>query len=224
MPIADFERVLADAQRSDQRALETLYRDLAPLVLGYLRGRGARDPEDLTSETFVAMMRNLHRFRGNETRLRTWVLTIAHRRLIDDRRRLSRRPESPMDPTSMAETRGTTASDAGTAALANLGGQEMVKLLDELTDDQRAVVVLRIVADLPVNDVARILKKRPGAVKTMQRRALATLARALDGAPALDGRHAAGPGNSPEGDEPPVIPAQNPDSSTGEFPSPVVER
>lgn len=218
MAIADFERVLAGAQRSEPDALEILYRDLAPLVLGYLRGRGARDPEDLTSETFVAMMRNLHRFRGNETRLRTWVLTIAHRRLIDDRRRRSRRPESPMEPTSMAETQGTTSSDAGTAALAKVGGEEMVRLLEGLTDDQRAVVVLRIVADLPVNEVARILKKRPGAVKTMQRRALASLARALDE------RDAPPPRNPPEGDEAPPVEPETPDSSAGGFPSSAVER
>lgn len=180
VPIGDgFEAVLAAAQDGEDRALELLYRDLAPLVLGYLRGRGASDPEDLTSETFVAVVRNLGRFTGDETKLRSWVLTIAHRRLVDERRRAGRRPERLLEPAGMTDAAGAGTGDAAAAALDRLGDQRVLELLDELTDDQRSVVVLRVVADLPVKEVARILRKRPGAVKTLQRRALARLARVV---------------------------------------------
>src|SRR5690606_21156457 len=83
MPIDGFDDVLAAAQRGDERALETIYRDLSPLVLGYLRSNGARDPDDLTSEVFVAVVRNLGSFSGDERSFRSWVLTITHRRLVD---------------------------------------------------------------------------------------------------------------------------------------------
>jgi len=176
VPIGEgFERVLTEAQAGDDRALEALYRDLAPLVLGYLRGRGARHPEDVTSETFVAVVRKISSFRGDEQKFRSWVLTIAHRRLLDERRRAGRRPETPEDPADMPEAR--TAPDAEAVALDRLGDDRVRSLLATLTDDQRAVVLLRVVADLPVKDVARVLGKRPGAVKTMHRRAMARLAR-----------------------------------------------
>lgn len=177
---ADFEAVLHAAQQGDERALEVIYRELAPLVLGYLRGRGATHAEDVTSETFVAVVRNLHRFQGDEDRLRSWVLTIAHRRLIDERRRAGRRPEVAEDPASLADQSGATAGDALSHALDRIAEDDALALLEHLTEDQRAVVLLRIVSDLPVKEVARILGKRQGAVKTLQRRALARLARVLE--------------------------------------------
>lgn len=193
---SDFQDVLAAAQQGDQRAFETIYRDLAPLVLGYLRGRGASDPDDLTAETFVAVVRNVGRFRGDETQFRSWVLTIAHRRLVDERRRRGRRPEDAADlanvgPSPFSES--TSLPDEPGAAL--VSRERVAELLDVLTDDQRAVVLLRVVADLPVAEVAQILRKRRGAVKTLHRRALARLARHLDPA-------AGDPDKSPQADNP----------------------
>lgn len=187
MPIGrGFEEVLAGAKDGDHAAFEVLYRDLAPLVLGYLRGRRAPDPEDLTSETFVAVVRNLSSFQGDEIRFRSWVLTIAHRRLLDSRRRAKRRPESLVDPDEMPELKSAGTADAAAGALERMGAEDVLALLDELTDDQRAVVLLRMVSDLPVDEVARILKKRPGAVKTLQRRAFARLAQILANTPQTD--------------------------------------
>lgn len=179
---ADFDGVLVAAQAGDEGALEAVYRDLAPLVLGYVRGRGAVDPEALVSDTFVAVVRNIDRFRGSETKFRSWVLTIAHRRLVDERRRLVRRREEATEPADLevAAGRSTVTGDAADAALALLGTADVRELLDELTEDQRAVILLRVVAELPVKETARVLRKRPGAVKTLQRRALARLRRVLD--------------------------------------------
>lgn len=183
MTIGDtFDEVLAAAQEGGDEALETLYRDLAPLVVGYLRGRGAVDPEDLASETFVAVVRNIGRFRGTETKFRSWVLTIAHRRLVDERRRLSRQREDAAEPGDLEEATdgAVVVGDVTDDALARIGTEDVRELLDELTDDQRAVILLRVVAELPVKETARVLRKRPGAVKTLQRRALARLQRVLD--------------------------------------------
>lgn len=183
MTIGDtFDEVLEGAQAGHDEALETLYRDLAPLVVGYLRGRGAVDPEDLASETFVAVVRNIGRFRGTETKFRSWVLTIAHRRLVDERRHLSRQREDAAEPGDLERSAddALVVGDVADDALARMGTEDVRELLVELTEDQRAVILLRVVADLPVKETARVLRKRPGAVKTLQRRALARLQRVLD--------------------------------------------
>ena len=87
-----FYQVL-DAARADAPwAYETIYADLAPTVCGYFRLQGARDPEDLVSEVFLGAFRSLDAFSGSEAQFRSWLFTIAHRRLTDERRRWARRP------------------------------------------------------------------------------------------------------------------------------------
>jgi RNA polymerase sigma factor (sigma-70 family) len=176
-----FGSVLEAAGDGAPWALEAIYRDLAPAVLGYLRGQRAVEPEDLTSEAFVGVVRGLRGFRGDERGFRSWVFSIAHRRLIDERRRLARRREEAVDPSALAgPLAGSAVGNAEDEALAHLGDWWAVRTLDVLTDDQRSVLLLRVLADFSVEEVARLLGKRPGAVKTLQRRALASLARYLE--------------------------------------------
>lgn len=165
------------AAAGDPAALEALYRELAPAVLGYLRAQGAREPEDLTSETFVGVVRGLRRFRGDEGEFRSWAFSIAHRRLIDERRSLVRRPADALPPTEIPDRAGGDVEDE---ALARMGTRWATDAVARLTSDQRDVLLLRVLADLSVEHVARILDKRPGAVKSLQRRALVALARHLD--------------------------------------------
>jgi RNA polymerase sigma-70 factor, ECF subfamily len=98
-----FPGLLAAARAGADWAFEVLYRDLAPSVIGYLRGQGAPEPEDTASEVFVGMVRNIGSFEGDERAFRTWVFSIAHRRLIDQRRRRARRPEEITDPAELTE-------------------------------------------------------------------------------------------------------------------------
>jgi RNA polymerase sigma-70 factor (ECF subfamily) len=148
------------------------YRQLAPAVLGYLRGQGVPEPEDLLGEVFLQVARSLPRFRGDDAEdLRRWVFTIARNRVIDDARRRARRPRTTMgiDPPD----RPVTATDD------RLDG-EVLEALGRLTPEQREVVTLRFIADLSVEEVARITRRTSGAVKSMQARGLAQLARALE--------------------------------------------
>lgn len=145
------------------------YRTLAPAVLGYLRAQRAPDPEDLLGDVFVQVARDLPRFRGDDAAMRRWVFSIAHNRLVDARRRQARRPRSA----------DRAVPDRAGAPLPDPIDPELVAALSELTAEQREVVVLRFVADLPLADVARITSRRVGAVKAMQRRALEALARSL---------------------------------------------
>ncbi|MGH2676111.1 MAG: RNA polymerase sigma factor [Actinomycetota bacterium] len=176
-----FTSVLEGARGGEPWALEAIYRDLAPGVLGYLRGQRAAEPEDLTSEVFVGIVRGLPTFRGQEPDFRSWVFSITHRRLLDERRRRARRREDAVDPSALAGAlAATSAGDAETEALARLGEGWALRAIGVLTADQRSVLLLRVLADLSVEEVARILGKREGAVKTLQRRALASLARLLE--------------------------------------------
>jgi DNA-directed RNA polymerase specialized sigma24 family protein len=93
--VESFNSVLTAARAGADWAWERIYADLAPVVTGYLRGHGAAEPEDLAGETFLHVVRDLPRFEGDERAFRSWVFTIAHRRLIDDRRRRGRRPVTP---------------------------------------------------------------------------------------------------------------------------------
>jgi len=174
---ANFPAVLDLARERDERALEVLYRDLAPAVLGYLRGQGAAEPEDVASEVFISLVKGLASFEGDERAFRSWVFTIAHHRMVDERRQLVRRPEEPATLSTLALVAGGAANGSvEDEALSPLGETGAVAVLGALTEDQRAVVLLRILIGLSVADVARILDKREGAVKTLQRRALARLA------------------------------------------------
>src|SRR3954470_22954958 len=90
-----FEDVLGAARAGAEWAWERIYAELSPRVAGYLRALGAGDPEDLVGEVFLQVVRGLDGFEGDEAAFRTWVFTIAHRRLVDDLRRRRRRPPGP---------------------------------------------------------------------------------------------------------------------------------
>lgn len=171
-----FEQVIAAARAGAPWALQRLYEDLAPVVAGYLRLQGLRDVEDHTSEVFLGVFRNLVAFTGDEAGFRSWVFTIAHRRSVDERRRRGRRP----DPQALDAVHEPLGGDVEAEALEELGGVWVREALAELTEEQRAVVTLRILADVSVEEVAAILGKRPGAVRVLQHRAIERLRRALE--------------------------------------------
>ena len=167
-----FPGVLLAAQSGASWACTNLWVDHAPAVKAFLTARGSREPEDLTSEVFLAVFDALDRFSGNEAELRTFVFTIAYRRLVDELRRRSTRGihvewDDDADP--------RRAASAEHEAIGNLADASARAVLEGLPPDQRDVMVLRIIGDLTVEQVAEIVGKRPGAVKALQRRALGSL-------------------------------------------------
>lgn len=170
---ASFDPVLAAARTGADWAWDALYRDLAPLVHGYLRSRGAREAEDLTGEVFLAVARDLASFSGGETSFRSWVLTVAHHRLLDARRYEGRRPTEPVaEEVLQAQTASSNVEDE---ALQSIVTSRISQLVATLAGEQREVLMLRIVGGLTVTEVAAALNKSPGAVKALQRRGLATI-------------------------------------------------
>ncbi len=154
---------------------EEIYVALAQRVLGYLRARGVPDPEDVAGEVFLQVARDLRRFRDaqDESAIRRWVFTIARNRATDAARRARRRPGSS----------GAVVPDQPAAPVAEPLDPELVGALLQLTADQREVVALRFIADLPLEDVARITRRSIGATKALQHRALENLRRSVSSEP-----------------------------------------
>lgn len=171
-----FADLLQGAKDGEPRAWDRIYRTYAPAITGYLALRGAREPEDLTSETFYAAARSIQTFSGDEASFRSWLFVIAHRRLIDSRRSAGRRVEQ----TPLEDEPGAPGGNVETEALDNIALADMQDLLEPLTEDQRTVIALRMLADLSLEQTADIMGKRIGSVKALQRRALGALRRRLE--------------------------------------------
>ena len=173
----EFEPLLEAAREGSEPAWAAIYRRLAPQVLGYLRASRAPEPDDTLSEVFLQIARDLPRFEGDERQFRAWAFTIAHHRLIDARRAAARRPVEAMAEPPEPDTAPLDA--AADEALGRIGRDEVLRVLESLTPDRRAVLLLRVLGELTVEETATTLAKRPGAVKALQRRGLAAVRREL---------------------------------------------
>ena len=166
---------LERARAGDARGFDELFGATGAAVAGYLRGRGVGDPDGVANEVFVRAFRTLHTFQGDGERFRSWLFAIAHNAAIDDARRRRRRVvEVPLDAAPEA-----AGGDVEADVLDRLAQERVRALLARLSPDQRDVLLLRIVADLSVEETARVLGKGHEAVKGLQRRGLAALRRAL---------------------------------------------
>ena len=181
-----FPQVLAAAREGSGWAFEQLFRSLAVPAAGYLRAQGLADPDGGVNEVFLRVFRSLGTFEGTEDKFRSWVFTIAHHLVVDERRARDRRPRTTDLDDDLAQPGGDVEEDAAEL----LANGRVMHLLDQLPPTQRDVILLRVVADLSIEDVAESVGRRPGAVKALQRRGLAALRRLLE-------RESVGKGVSP---------------------------
>ena len=179
-PDEPFATLLTAAQAGGEWAYERLYRSLAPAVAGYLRVQGASDPDDLTSEVFERAFTALGRFSGGEAQFRSWVFTIAHHRLTDERRRAGRRPGRVDGDVTDVAAGDLPTGDVADEAMRRLATARVRRLCEGLAPDQRDVLLLRMLACLTVEEIAQALGKSPGAVKALQRRGLAAIRRQIE--------------------------------------------
>jgi RNA polymerase sigma factor (sigma-70 family) len=160
------------ARRGESWALTEIWHRYSPAVMAYLSGRGVADAEDMTSEVFLQVFRRIDRFRGEESDLRTFVFSVAHARYVDDRRRIARRG---IDAEFVVERHDSATASAETDAVEAISEAKVRALIETLSPDQRDVLLLRIVADLSLEQTAEVLGKKVGAVKSLQHRGLAAL-------------------------------------------------
>lgn len=172
---AGFPEVVRAAQLGAEWAWRILYKDLAPAVTGYLRLHNVREPDDLTGEVFVHVVRGLANFRGNEKQFRSWVFVIAHHRIFDESRLRARKPFEPAEDCTIQ--RLAPAGNSEEEALRGLATAEVRRVLEALSDDQRDVMLLRIIGGFTIEETADIVGKRVSSVKALQRRAIASIRR-----------------------------------------------
>jgi RNA polymerase sigma-70 factor (ECF subfamily) len=171
-----FGATLAAAQTGADWALTSLYTDLHPSVLRYLKFQEPAEADDLASDTWLQVATGMRRFKGGERDFRKWVFTIARRRLIDHRRRASRRRTQPVPVDDLVEL--PDASDVAGQAVDTITVQDAIRRIVEiLPADQAEVVLLRLIAGLSADETGEVMGKRPGTVRVLQHRALDRLAR-----------------------------------------------
>ena len=174
----DHVRQLVDrAQKGDRDALEELYLLHFDRIYSYLHvSVGNRhDAEDLTTQTFLKMLESIGRFRWQSAPFSAWLFRIAHNLAMDHFRARKRvQPEE-----EVPEPIGSEEPSAELEAMQSLGRQSMLELIDKLSPEQQQVLTLKFVFNFANADVAKILDKTEGAIKSLQHRALASLQKQL---------------------------------------------
>ena len=169
----EMRALVARAQDGDREALEELYLLHFDRIYSYLHmSVGNRhDAEDLTTQTFLKMLESIKRFRWQSAPFSAWLFRIAHN-LAMDHFRASRRWQPEED---VPEPPGEEEPSAEAQALQSIGRQSMLELIENLSQEQQQVLTLKFVFNFPNAEVATILGKTEGAVKSLQHRALVSL-------------------------------------------------
>ncbi|MFJ8963358.1 RNA polymerase sigma factor [Lentzea sp. NPDC102401] len=175
------DTVLAAARRGDEDAFRTLYRDIQPKLLRYLQVLVGADAEDVASDAWLQIARDLGSFRGDLDGFRGWATTIARNRAMDHLRRQQRRPVVHGTVEDVAEPAGP--EDTAQAALDSAATDAALALIARLPREQAEAVLLRVVVGLDAKAAAKVLGKRAGAVRTAAHRGLRTLAEHLAATP-----------------------------------------
>jgi RNA polymerase sigma-70 factor (ECF subfamily) len=174
---ADLSALVRTAQHGDEESFRGLYRATQPGLLRYLRALVGDDAEDVASEAWLQIARDLCRFGGNGD-FRAWALTIARNRALDHLRHQRRRPAVAMPVEHLPQIADD--SDAGERAAESMSTDAAIAFIASLPRDQAEAVLLRVVVGLDAKTAAQVLDKRPGAVRTAAYRGLRRLAERLD--------------------------------------------
>src|SRR5438552_7449652 len=169
----DLRRLVGLAQDGDRSALEELYLLHFDRIYSYLHlSVGNRhDAEDLTTQTFLKMLEAIGRFRWQSAPFSAWLFRIAHNLSMDHFRATKRwQPEE-----EVPEPAGAQESSAEDEALQSIGRKSMLRLIEDLSNEQQQVLTLKFVFNFSNGEAATILGKTEGAVKSLQHRALASL-------------------------------------------------
>jgi RNA polymerase sigma-70 factor (ECF subfamily) len=192
----DITHAIRQAQKGDEECFRTLYRAVQPRLLRYLQALVGEDAEDVASDAWLQIARDLGSFHGDDAGFRGWAATIARNRAMDHLRRQRRRPVPAMSIEDLADRAGP--EDTAGAAMEAMSTQAAIKLISTLPRDQAEAVLLRVVVGLDAKSAAEVLSKRPGAVRTAAYRGLRRLAQYLQ---------EDGPGHAQGRDHPPIGPS-----------------
>lgn len=174
---AELGAAVERAQQGDEDAFAAAYRLVQPGLLGYVRGLVGEEAEDVASEAWLEIARDLGRFRGDGAGFRGWTATIARHRALDHLRKQKRRPRTALLEQDVLQLPG--GHDTAAAALETLSTEAALAMIGSLPREQAEAVLLRVVVGLDGPATARVLGKRSGAVRTSAYRGLRRLAEQL---------------------------------------------
>jgi RNA polymerase sigma-70 factor (ECF subfamily) len=172
----DLTTAVRCAKAGDEDAFGVLYRDIQPRVLRYLQTLVGADAEDVASETWLNVARDLRQIEGDSDGFRGWVATIARHRATDHLRHSQRRPQAAGITAAELDT-WAASDDTEHRALESVATDAAIALIARLPPDQSEAVLLRVVVGLDASSAAKVLGKRPGAVRTACYRGLRRLSR-----------------------------------------------
>jgi RNA polymerase sigma-70 factor (ECF subfamily) len=168
----ELEAAVVAAQQGDSAALRIIYESLSPRVSGFLRIRGAEDPDGLTNDVFVKVLPRIAEIVGGYQGVRALAFTVAHGVLVDEFRRRSRRV-AEAEYTAKADPRVQPSAEQQALDRDTTG--PALAVLELLPADQRAVIVLRVLGELTMAETAAAIGRSERAVKKLQARALTNL-------------------------------------------------
>jgi RNA polymerase sigma-70 factor (ECF subfamily) len=184
----DLSSYVRAAQRGDEMAFRTLYRTIQPGLLRYLRILVGADAEDIASETWLQVTRDLHSFKGDGPGFRRWITTIGRNRALDHQRYHYRRPTVAMAADDMVEMAEPTDTDA--MAMEKISTDHALAMIATLPQEQAEAIVLRVIVGLDATSAGKVLGRRPGAVRTAAYRGLRRLHEMLTSANQFAGHSA----------------------------------
>jgi len=173
----EVRKLVERAQGGDRAALEDLYLIHFDRIYSYLHMTvgNRHDAEDLTTQTFLRMLESIGRFRWQSVPFSAWLFRIAHNLSMDHFRAARRvQPEE-----EIPEPEGVEADSAELEALHSIGRQSLLELIETLSEEQQQVLTLKFVFNFANGEVATILGKTEGAIKSLQHRALVSLQRQI---------------------------------------------
>jgi RNA polymerase sigma-70 factor (ECF subfamily) len=177
----DADRLAVEAAKRDPRRFEALYRKYVAQVYSFalyeLRDHHAA--EDLTSQVFMRALAALPLFNEQAeppgSSFRVWLFQIARHALSNERRRMRRRPQLPLELAA-----GVASSEDVMAAVATR--DELVRawrVIDALPEDRRQALLLRFVQEMSTREIGEVMDRSDGAVRVLIHRAIRSVTRQL---------------------------------------------
>lgn len=165
----------------DAMAWTWLIENYGGSIAGYARRMGCTDPDDITGATLEGVARGIGDFFGSHAQLRSWVFSIAHARIVDDARRRQRRPEVGLSESDFPGGASGDVVESLSAAVMEVSDPELEAALDQMSEEQRALLHLRYVAELSTKEIASVTGKSEVATRVALHRTSKRLREILEG-------------------------------------------
>ena len=166
-----------EAKEDNETRLVNLYDEYYGKIAhyAYVRIGNRTEAEDIAGDVFVRALESIKSYEERGLPMQAWLFKIAHNLVVDYLRKASKRTSVPIDTVEIRDD-----NDPEGTAIFNLELESVRKAMESLTEDQQEVLRLRFFGSLPSKEVAGVMNKSNGAVREMQRAALARLRQLLD--------------------------------------------